>query len=174
MSFKDLESLLGDMAPLSSRRSTSSADAPLSSRNAPLVLVVDDDESVRSALNFLLSSTYRVLSCASAIDALEAFTEEVCVVILDVKMKGHDGFWACDQLRKRQPDIPIIFYSAYQDAKDPFDIINAHRPFGYVTKDGSTDKLLRTVDLAAQLYQSTLRSRRIIERIKSKRSSRPP
>jgi DNA-binding NtrC family response regulator len=169
MSLKDLDSVLAELSEPSSGQSSSRAEAPKSER-LPLVLVVDDDDGMREALNLLLSGRYRVLSCSSAVAGLEAFTDDVCVVILDVKMRGQDGFWACDQIRKRQPDIPIIFYSAYQDVKNPFDIINSYRPFGYLTKDGNSSKLLSTVELAAQLFQSTLRSRRIIERLKRKRA----
>src|SRR4051812_26266491 len=86
----------------------------------PLVMVIDDDAATRESLEYVLKSKYDLLLCASAKEGLAAFRDDVCVVILDVKMKAHDGFWACDELRKRQIDIPIIFYSAYQSLKDPY------------------------------------------------------
>jgi DNA-binding NarL/FixJ family response regulator len=95
--------------------------------------------------------------------------ENVCVAILDIKMGKHDGFWACNQIRKEFPDLPVIFYSAYQDAKDPFDIINQHRPFGYITKSGDTRPLIDAVDLAVSYYSRFLEGKMLLDRYKQRR-----
>ena len=136
----------------------------------PLVLVIDDDVSIRQALELVLDSQYQVTLCSSAAEGISAFNEETCAVILDVKMQGRDGFWACDQIRRIAPDVPIIFYSAYQNAKDPFEIINQHRPFAYIAKDGSVQRLLDSLETATRLYQSTLTTRRILEKLKRGRA----
>ncbi|XYH94764.1 two-component system response regulator [Sorangium sp. So ce1128] len=139
------------------------------STRLPLVLVVDEDESSWQELGALLSERYRLVVCASALDAVAAFTEDTCAVIIDVRMSGQDGFWVCDQIRKMQPEVPVIFYSAYQDEKDSFEVINAHRPFAYVDKHGAAQKLLDALEKATRIFQSTLRSRRIIERLQRRR-----
>ncbi|XXY52755.1 response regulator [Sorangium sp. So ce269] len=139
------------------------------STRLPLVLVVDEDGSSWQALGALLSERYRLVVCASALDAVAAFTEDTCAVIIDVRMSGQDGFWVCDQIRKVQPEVPVIFYSAYQDEKDSFEVINAHRPFAYVDKHGAAQKLLDALEKATRIFQSTLRSRRIIERLQRRR-----
>ena len=131
----------------------------------PVVLVIDDDAATRESLEFVLKDKYEVILCASAREGLAAFRDDVSVVILDVKMKTHDGFWACDELRKKQADIPIIFYSAYQSLKDPFRIINEHRPFGYIIKDGDIKQLLDAVDMAVRVYTMIAENKRIIERL---------
>jgi DNA-binding NtrC family response regulator len=129
----------------------------------PAVLVIDDDVATRESLHFILMGKYNVLLCASAKEGLAALNDDVCVVVLDVKMHTHDGFWACDELRKKQPDIPIIFYSAYQNVKDPYKIINEHRPFGYVVKDGDIKKLLEAVDTAVRIYKIIVENKRLIK-----------
>jgi CheY-like chemotaxis protein len=166
MLFKEFKAMLAE----SSEPKPESIRGKPPSGQRPPILVVDDNAAIRSSLELLLSSRYHVIVCASAAEGLQAFTQDMCAVVLDIKMSGHDGFWACDEIRKLQPDIPIIFYSAYQDAKDPFEIINAHRPFGYITKDGDPQKLLNALETATCLHQGTLRSRRLIERLKSKRA----
>jgi DNA-binding NtrC family response regulator len=165
MSFKDFDALLEAVSGHRPEKEKST------SSRLPLVLVVDDDPGIRASLNDILSEHYRLILSASASEGVAAFRDDVCAVVLDVKMSGHDGFWACDQIRKSQPDVPVIFYSAYQDAKDPFDIINAHRPFAYIHKDGTPQKLLSALETATRLYQSTLRSRRILERLKRRRKT---
>ncbi|WP_433928330.1 two-component system response regulator [Sorangium cellulosum] len=139
------------------------------STRLPLVLVVDEDRSTWQPLGALLSERYRVVVCASALDGVAAFTEDTCAVIIDVRMSGQDGFWVCDQIRKVQPEVPVIFYSATQDEKDSFEVINAHRPFAYVDKHGAAQRLLDALEKATRIFQSTLRSRRIIERLQRRR-----
>ncbi len=161
MSFNELDELLAEDAP-----------SGLSAEQRPLIVVVDDDATMRKSLQAVLSSSYRVLLNASAREGVAAVTEEVCAVILDVKMKGYDGFWACNEIRKSHPDVPIIFYSAYQDLKDPYDIINEHRPFGYITKDGSTNRLMEAVDVAVRLYKMTLDNKKLVARLEQELKQR--
>lgn len=130
------------------------------------IVVVDDDESVRQALNDILGERFTVTPCASAEEGVAAVNDETCAVVLDVKMPIHDGFWACDQIRKKAPNLPVIFYSAYQDLKDPFAIINEHRPFGYLTKDGNLKQLLSMLEAAVRLYQMTLHTKQLVRRLR--------
>jgi DNA-binding NtrC family response regulator len=156
MSFDALDEMLEEISPPSNQLGSDSDEQPL-------VLIIDDDSQMLESIHLLLSKRYRIVSCASAADGVSQFTGEVCTVIVDVKMEQNDGFWACDEIRKLAPDIPIIFYSAYQNVKDPFDIINMHRPFAYLMKDGDPTRLLNIVDVATRLYDGILRSRRMIE-----------
>lgn len=133
------------------------------------MLVVDEDRSLWQPLGALFSERYRLVVCTSALDGVAAFTDDTCAVIIDVRMSGQDGFWVCDQIRKVQPEVPVIFYSAYQGEKDSFEVINAHRPFAYVDKHGAAQKLLDALEKATRIFQSTLRSRRIIERLQRRR-----
>jgi DNA-binding NarL/FixJ family response regulator len=159
MSFKDINAFLeGEGAP--SRR----VDA-----ERPHVLVVDDDPTIRRSLTIVLQKRYQPIVCASAQQGVDEVTEDVCVAILDVKMGKHDGFWACHQIRRKFPDLPVIFYSAYQDAKDPYDVINEHRPFGYITKSGDTKRLLEAIDLAVSFYTRFLEGKRLLDVYKQHR-----
>jgi DNA-binding NtrC family response regulator len=158
MSFDDSDALFASAVP-------SSRQPMPNSRQRRLVLVIDDDALMRQSLQILLESEYMLILAASAKEGVSAFNENVCAVILDIKMGPLDGFWACDEIRKIQPDVPVIFHSAYQDAKDPFGIINEHRPFGYITKNGDPSRLLRTLETATLLHQSTLRSRRLLKKL---------
>jgi DNA-binding NtrC family response regulator len=162
MSFKDLDALI-DGDGLGEREGT---------EEAPVVLVVDDDAGVRNALRLLLGQSYRVRAYATAQEGVAAVDDEVCAAILDVKMKGYDGFWACNQIRQKYPDLPVIFYSAYQDLKDPFAIINEHRPFGYITKDDDVKRILETVALGVRIYRMGLENKKLVERLRRERKER--
>jgi CheY-like chemotaxis protein len=150
MSFAKLRSLLN-----SPRRVAASSERHT-------VMVIDDDPVIRETLLLLLDDDYRVIACASAREGVDAVDEHVCAVIVDIKMSREDGFWACTELRKKVPDIPVIFYSAYQDLKDPYAIINDHRPFGYVTKSDDVQQLLDMLAVAVQLQAMIISNRKLI------------
>jgi DNA-binding NtrC family response regulator len=146
MSFKSFDALLDGASARGQREA-----AP-----RPTIVVIDDDADIRSALARVLGDRYTVVTCATALAGVQAVGDDVHVVIVDVKLQGLDGFWACNTIRTQYPDMPVIFYSAYQDLKDPYQIINEHRPFGYLIKDGDLGKLVQTVDTAARLHEIIL------------------
>ncbi len=83
----------------------------------PLVVVVDDDESVREALPDLL----RVLGfAASTFGSAEEFLAADCIantniLILDVVMPGMSGPDLQHELIQRGHDLPVIFVTARSD-----------------------------------------------------------
>jgi len=131
-------------------------------RRRPLVLVVDDDENMRASLDLVLLRSYRVKTCANGAEGVAAISDDVSVVILDVKMSGMDGFAAYHEMRKKDADLPIIFYSAYQDVKDPYKIINEFRPFGYITKGEEHEDILHSVAAAVEQRERAVRHRDIL------------
>jgi DNA-binding NtrC family response regulator len=133
------------------------------------VVVIDDDVSVRESMAILLGERYKLFLCASAREGVSTVDEDTCAVLLDVKMPEEDGFWACAEIRKSVPGVPIIFYSAYQDLKDPFTVINEYRPFGYVSK-GDLKKLLDQLALAVELRASIVSNRRLIKSLEKAES----
>jgi FixJ family two-component response regulator len=76
----------------------------------PLISIVDDDPSVRRALNRLVGTF------ASAGDFLGSSpsTRTACLV-LDIYMEGMSGFELQDQLEADRLAIPIIFMTAHDD-----------------------------------------------------------
>ena len=114
------------------------------------------------SLEFVLHDRYALTLCSSAEQGVAAIDDEVCAVILDVKMSVRDGFWACNEMRKKVPDLPVIFYSGYQNVKDPFQVINEHRPFGYVVKGDDVSTLLEMLEVAVMLQATIVANRRLI------------
>jgi DNA-binding NtrC family response regulator len=155
MSLKDLEKMI---------RSESGAVG-----DRPVVVVVDDDALVRSSLETVLEDRYDVRSCANGLEGVRTVDEHTSCVILDVRMPTHDGFWVCKHLRRRAPDVPIIFYSAYQDVKDPYEIINEYHPFGYVVKGDTLATLLSLVANAVRHTERLRDGRRTVERLREAR-----
>lgn len=77
----------------------------------PMVLVVDDTDSVRKLLVADLSQdeNIRVEQASTGAEALEkAVSADCAVVILDMMLPDTDGLQFIDQLKKRRADPPSI------------------------------------------------------------------
>jgi two-component system cell cycle sensor histidine kinase/response regulator CckA len=86
------------------------------------ILLVEDEEGLR-ALNArgLKSRGYNVIEAANGVEALEVFEGadgKVDLVVSDVVMPEMDGPTLLKELRKRNPNIKIVFVSGY--AEDAF------------------------------------------------------
>ncbi|MBI4808782.1 MAG: response regulator transcription factor [Nitrosomonadales bacterium] len=85
---------------------------------APLVIVVDDDASLRKALVFLLESVgWRVSAYDSAeafLAALDELSQPGCL-ILDVRMPLMSGLELQRILNERNIQLPVIFLTGHAD-----------------------------------------------------------
>ena len=84
---------------------------------APLVAVVDDDESVRESLPDLLKEFGFVVRTFSS---AEDFLTSDCVgsarcLVLDVAMPGMSGLELQQELIRRGHEIPVVFITAQVD-----------------------------------------------------------
>ena len=79
---------------------------------APIIAIVDDDASVRRALQRLVETAgYTVRAFASAREFLEWLPqEEAACLVLDVHMDGMSGF----DLQQRLA-VPVVFITAHDD-----------------------------------------------------------
>lgn len=133
----------------------------------PLVMIVDDDPTLQQALQLALEGDYRVMVCSSGDEAVEKIHPEIYAVILDIKMQGRDGFQTFADLKKKCPLVPITFHSAYQDLKDPYDIMNDFRPFGYVVKEGNHRLLMDTINSAVSYYGQIRATLHLVDELRS-------
>jgi two-component system, cell cycle response regulator CpdR len=79
------------------------------------ILLVDDDELVRAPLARLLSTHgVRVLTAASAIEAMRVLAQErVDVLFTDIVMPDKDGIELARQAQQLQPGIRLMFATGY-------------------------------------------------------------
>jgi CheY-like chemotaxis protein len=84
---------------------------------ATTVLVVDDEPSVRELLRRWLEGWgYAVTLAGNATDALEVMrAEPASIILVDIKMPGHDGFWLVEHVRAKWPRTAIIMATAADD-----------------------------------------------------------
>jgi FixJ family two-component response regulator len=90
-----------------------------SKSSSQLVAIVDDDQSVQSALKDLMESAGLSALCfGSAEEFLEsAERKETACLIADIRMPGMSGLELQAKLKAEESRIPIIFITAQGDAK---------------------------------------------------------
>lgn len=82
-----------------------------------LISIIDDDRSVRSGLsNLLQSAGYATICFESAEEFLnDEALGNIDFVILDVKLKGMDGFELISRLARLHPALPVMPISGHGD-----------------------------------------------------------
>ena len=86
------------------------------------ILVVDDDEAIRTLLQEELEDEgYKVLIAINARDALKMVeAEPLDLVILDIRMPGMDGLEALPRILGIKEGLPVIMNTAYSQYQDSF------------------------------------------------------
>ncbi|QQS04323.1 MAG: response regulator transcription factor [Fibrobacterota bacterium] len=121
------------------------------------ILIAEDDPNIREGLEtFLAREGFQPHGACDGVAALElALRVEPEFVILDVMMPRMGGYDVCRELRKRDPDVPILFLSARGEEVD--------RVVGLEL--GADDYLVKpfgTRELLARMNAILRRSRRAI------------
>ena len=118
---------------------------------APLVLIVDDDVSVRrSTARLLRSSGMRAESFASAQHLLDCeSTIEADCAIIDVRMPGIDGLQLMRRLRANRQRIPVIFFSGEATQADEDWALRAGA-LAFLRKPVGKGALLRFIQMALE------------------------
>jgi DNA-binding NtrC family response regulator len=122
----------------------------------PLIEVIDDDPRIREGLKLNLQKTYQVRLCADGEQGINSVDEDVAVVILDLKMPGKNGLQVYAAIKARFPNLPVIFYSAYQGVLEGTTGDPPYKPFQYLDKSANIQELLSVVDQAVH-YAQTIR-----------------
>jgi FixJ family two-component response regulator len=95
--------------------------------NTGLVAVVDDDESMRAAIEDLLSSVgIKAKSYVSAEEfLLSGLQNEIACLISDIRMPGMTGLELQAKLVAQGSRVPIIFITAHGNARMRMQALNA-------------------------------------------------
>ncbi len=115
------------------------------------ILVVDDEESVRWALNKALERAgYRVALAADGPGG-EAAAEDpgIDLVLLDVRLPGRDGLEVLRGIRQRRPELPVIMMTAYGTLQGAVEAMK-QGAYDYIGKPFDVDEVLLVVERALE------------------------
>ena len=119
---------------------------------APLISVVDDDDSLRSSLGNLLRSVgLRVQEFASA-DAFLSWdgARETACLILDVRMPGTNGLELQRHIAGANWRLPIVFITSHAD-DDARACAVAAGAVGFLSKPFREQEILDAIDAALRM-----------------------
>ena len=78
------------------------------------VLVVDDEDLIRWALRERLEAAgYEVVEAENGRRALENFSSDVDLVLLDLRLPDRDGLSVLKEIQSSRPGAPVILMTAY-------------------------------------------------------------
>jgi DNA-binding NtrC family response regulator len=124
------------------------------------VLVIDDNEDVLLALNFLLKSHVEQVRVSTEPGRIEHFINTFYpdVILLDMNfdrdaVSGKEGLFWLDKIKKIDPDIVVVFITAYADMDKAIQAIKAGAT-DFIPKPWEKEKLLATVFSAIELHES--------------------
>ncbi|MFH1704118.1 MAG: sigma-54 dependent transcriptional regulator [Nitrospirota bacterium] len=81
----------------------------------PIVLIVDDEGSIRESLSEIFKDEgYYVLTSSSGEEAIETVKEQnPDLIFLDIWLSGIDGIQTLEEIKGLKPDLPIIMISGH-------------------------------------------------------------
>ncbi|MCK4235949.1 MAG: sigma-54-dependent Fis family transcriptional regulator, partial [Candidatus Krumholzibacteria bacterium] len=110
------------------------------------VLIVDDEESIRSSLEKLLSyEKFKTFTAPDGSSALELVADErVDIVLLDIKMPGMDGLEVLTKIRELRSDLPVVIISGHGTIQTAVEATKLGA-FDFIEKPIDLERLLLTV-----------------------------
>jgi FixJ family two-component response regulator len=135
----------------------------------PVIHVVDDDTSFRTAVTRLLrAAKYEVRGYASAAEFLSADASATpgCI-LLDLRMPGASGFDVQQSLAKIEERLPIVFLTGHGDIPASVRAIKAGAA-DFLTKPVRREALLRAVESALERDAKERKSRAILRELRKR------
>ncbi len=111
------------------------------------ILVVDDEEPLRSVLSSeLTSGGYDVATAADGDEAIESVqNKKFDLVLLDIKMGKVDGFEVLKYIKKSYPALKVIMLTGFADLKNAIES-KKHGAEDFVSKPYDLVDLLTTIE----------------------------
>jgi CheY-like chemotaxis protein len=82
------------------------------------VLVVEDHDDSRDLLEQVLEHVGALVVAARSAEEALTHLGDVDVVVTDIAMPGHDGFWLLHEVQRHHPSLPVIAVSGYSDLQE--------------------------------------------------------
>ncbi|MDR0725632.1 MAG: sigma-54 dependent transcriptional regulator [Prevotellaceae bacterium] len=135
------------------------------------ILIIDDNEDVLLALNLLLKSHVEQVRVSTEPGRIEHFINIFYpdVILLDMNfdrdaVSGQEGLFWLDKIRKIDPNIVVVFITAYADMDKAIQAIKAGAT-DFIPKPWEKEKLLATVFSAIELHESRIEVKHLRQQI---------
>ena len=132
------------------------------------VLIIDDEEIIREALEALLVvEGYAVVTAATAGQGLGVLGDRsVDVVLLDLMLPDKNGLEVLDEIRRQDEELPVIMITAFGTI-DGAVAATKQGAFHYLPKPFKNDEVLANVRNAVERRRLVLENRELRSRLRS-------
>lgn len=112
------------------------------------ILLVEDEEHLLKTIQLNLDlESYLVFTATNGIDALKEFRKQSFdLIILDVMLPEMSGFDVCEEIRKENTSVPILFLTAKASSEDRINGLKLGAD-DYLTKPFNLEELLLRVQI---------------------------
>ncbi len=119
-SYADLEKTIHELELKLQEQDTPVISSDIQKKKNPSVLIIDDDDSVRSSLSsYLEDSNYKPFTACDGQQGIDTFTkEDIDLVLVDLRMPQMDGFDVIRHIHKISPNTPLIVVSGASGIQD--------------------------------------------------------
>lgn len=115
------------------------------------ILLVEDDESLRTTLARGLRHRFEILAVNGAREALEVLTSrEVQAVLTDLRLPGMDGLELCKRVGDVVPGLPVVLMTGFGNLETAVAAIRAGA-YDFVSKPVDLDLVELTLNRAVRL-----------------------
>lgn len=125
-----------------------------------IILVVDDNKSVLTAVELLLGSYFEKVITLSVPDRIPVIlkAERVDVILLDMNFSaaintGNEGLYWLSRIKEQVPEIPVVLFTAYADIELAVKAVKEGAT-DFVVKPWDNAKLVATLLSAYRLRES--------------------
>jgi DNA-binding NtrC family response regulator len=134
------------------------------------ILVIDDNKSILSTIDILLSPLFQTVTTLSNPNLIpaELRKKEYNLVILDMNFQagvntGNEGLFWLERIKEASPDISVVMITAYGDIDLAVKALKAGAS-DFVLKPWDNEKLIATLNIALQLNYSKKQVNELRER----------
>ncbi|WP_338357629.1 sigma-54 dependent transcriptional regulator [Yeosuana marina] len=125
-----------------------------------IILIIDDNKSVLSALEILLQSEYKEVKSISNPNQISSFQnlKDIDIVLLDMNFSagvnsGNEGLFWLKEIKKKAPNTLVIMMTAYGDIELAVKALKEGAS-DFILKPWNNEKLLTTLKSAYSLQKS--------------------
>ena len=135
------------------------------------ILLVDDEPKMRDVLGATLADLgYRPLVASSGPEALEILErEEIDLILSDLRMPKMSGRELLLEVKRRHPNLPVVFITAYSSVKDAVQAIK-EGAFDYIGKPFEIEELDATLVNALRLHDALRDNQRLRQELEGRYS----
>ena len=129
------------------------------SPTAAMILIVDDEPTITSALNFhFVQAGYETAVAHSGHEALEKLALNPNLVVLDIMLPDIDGYQICQHIRQQPHYTPILMLTAKDTLEEKVIGLDLGAD-AYLTKPYNPQELLAQVRALLRLFKQKERAK---------------